>query len=64
MIDRETPKERGVIHDVVDELTQLHPRKFSDFWRKTPDEQTELIERFGSPSDRTLWSCWNTQALL
>ena len=45
----------SVIRDVVAELAQQNPDAFADFWAKPEDQQSELIERFGTPSDRELW---------
>jgi hypothetical protein len=46
---------KPVIHDVVAMLAQQHPEEFADFWAKPPDQQSELIERYGTESDRGLW---------
>lgn len=43
-----------VVRDVVAELAEQHP-EFVDFWAKTEDRQTELIQQYGTPSDRELW---------
>ena len=45
----------SVIRDVVAELAQQNPDAFADFWAKPEDQQSELIERFGTASDRELW---------
>lgn len=44
------------IRDVVAELAQQHPAAFLDFWAKTEEQQSELIARFGTASDRELWA--------
>ena len=44
----------SVIRDVVAELAQQNPDPFADFWAKSEDQQSELIERFGT-SDCELW---------
>jgi hypothetical protein len=45
----------SVIRDVVAELAQQNPDVFADFWAKPKDQQSELIERYGTYSDRELW---------
>jgi hypothetical protein len=45
----------AVARDVVTELAHQHPDEFADFWRSTPEQQTKLIEQFGTSSDRELW---------
>jgi hypothetical protein len=45
----------AVARDVATELAHQHPDEFADFWRKTPEQQTKLIEQFGTVSDRELW---------
>ena len=42
----------SVIRDVVAELAQQNPDVFADFWAKPKDQQSELIERYGTYSDR------------
>jgi hypothetical protein len=44
-----------VIRDVVAELAQQQPKEFAGFWAMLPDQQSELIERYGTASDRELW---------
>jgi hypothetical protein len=44
-----------VIRDVAAELADLHSEEFADFWAKTEEQQSELIERFGTSSERELW---------
>jgi hypothetical protein len=46
---------KQIIRDVVAELAQQHPKEFADFWTKPQDQQSELIERYGTASDRELW---------
>jgi hypothetical protein len=38
----------AVARDVVAELAHQHPDELADFWRKTPEQQTNLIEQFGT----------------
>jgi hypothetical protein len=45
---------KPVIRDVVAELAQQHPKEFADFWTKRQDQQSELIERYVTASDREL----------
>jgi hypothetical protein len=45
----------SLIRDVVAELAQQHSQAFADFWAKPEDQQLELIERYGTYSDRELW---------
>jgi hypothetical protein len=45
----------AVARDVVTELADQHPDEFADFWHKTPEQQTKLIEQFGTSSDCELW---------
>jgi hypothetical protein len=45
----------SVARDVATELAHQHPDEFADFCRKTPEQQTKLIEQFGTSSDRELW---------
>jgi hypothetical protein len=51
----EMSEANSVIRDVVAELAHLHPEEFADFWAKTEEQQSELIEQFGTSSDRELW---------
>jgi hypothetical protein len=51
----EMSEPKPVIRDVVAELAQRHPKEFADFWAKPQDQQSELIERYGTSSDRELW---------
>src|ERR1700722_16421461 len=46
---------KPVIRDVVAKLAQRHPEEFADFWAKPEEQQSELIERYGTESDRGLW---------
>jgi hypothetical protein len=51
----EMSQPKQVIRDVVAEIAQQHPKEFADFWAKPKNQQSELIERYGTASDRELW---------
>ena len=52
-----TPREPSEVarYDVVARLADEHPAEFADFWLKTTEQQTKLIEQFGSSTDLRLW---------
>ena len=45
---------KPVIRDVVTPTSSATLKEFADFWYG-PDQQSELIERYGTPSDREFW---------
>ena len=49
-----TSEPNQLVREVVAQLADQHP-EFVDFWAKTKEQQAELIERYGTPSDRELW---------
>jgi hypothetical protein len=41
--------------DVIEDLADLAPAAFEDFWEMLPEEQDKLVELYGTSSDLTIW---------
>jgi hypothetical protein len=58
MADEDATPERSnksLALDVIEELADLLPTAFEDFWEMLPEEQDKLVALYGTSSDLTIW---------
>jgi hypothetical protein len=49
------PSNGSLARDVIDDLADLVPAMFEDFWEMLPEEQDKLVALYGTSSDLAIW---------